>query len=55
MSAAADNGTNAPDHFDAEAVELGKRLVRVFGIRRARKIAFQTTAWLKHEYGRDDQ
>lgn len=51
MSAARTEPADAPEHFDPKAVELARRLVRLFGIERARKIAFQASSYLNSEYG----
>lgn len=51
MSAAESEPADVPDHMDPKAVELAHRLVRLFGVRRARRIAFQASSYLNSEYG----
>lgn len=52
MSAVTAQQSDGPD-VDSQAKELAQRLVRLFGPRRARKLTFQASAWLKYEYGGD--
>lgn len=51
MSAADSEPADVPDHFDDEVVRVARALVTLFGIERARKIAFQASSYLRTEYG----